>query len=103
MAKITQSIASGAQVPTTGAPLGGGLLVGIYFPAWNKTANAALEASLDNSTFAPILQEDGTDLVVVPDDTACYIQIDPPIKAEFFRVNADVNQGAARTLTLYTI
>lgn len=105
MAVITATIADGGTSPAEGANIGGGLIVALYvFTGAEKTTSWALQYSPDEgTTWDPIQEEDGTDIVIVPETTGSMHILNPPIRAPFFRLVADTAQTGAVNYEIHTV
>jgi hypothetical protein len=99
-------IPSGAQIPASGAgaSAGGGLIVAIDSPASLAGTTYDCEYSRDQgTTWIPVKNESGTARQITLAATAGLTQIDPPIRADLFRLNSDTNETADRTFYVHVI
>lgn len=103
----TATIANGESL--SGA-IGLGLerVYAIQMPSAWTAGNLTFQASYDNSTFADVYQDDGTELTVTA-AASRFIVLDPvqflgirAIKVRSGTSGSPVNQGAARSLQLVT-
>jgi hypothetical protein len=98
------TIASGAQVPASNgyAACGGGLICAIESPA--SLAGTTYDCEYYNgSAWVAVKDEAGTARQITLSATAGFTQIDPPIRADRFRLNSDTNETADRTFQVHTI
>jgi len=105
MATITNSIAVGAQIPTSGDAVGGGMIVAVYLGAGGDGTTYSLEYSPDGgTTWDPITDEAGTAIELTYVSGGAIHQINPPIRAPLFRVNSDTNEAdAALSYEVHTV
>jgi gamma-glutamyltranspeptidase len=101
---LTNSIAVGAQIPTAGTNIGGGLIVAIDLGAGGNSTNYDLEYSRDGgTTWGAVCDEAGTAIQLVYTANKMY-QINPPVRAPFFRLNGDANEAdAVFTYYIHTV
>ena len=102
----SMTIPSGAQVPASGAGVaaGGGLIAAIDSPASLAGTAYDCEYSRDGgTTWIAIKSEAGVARQLTLAATAGLTQIDPPIRADLFRLNSDVNETADRTFYVHVI
>ena len=106
MAKISQILPNGAQIPAggLGANIGGGMLVAVYMPASMAGTTYDIEYSPDEgTTWDPVTDEAGTQIQITYLAGGAMFQINPPIRAPYIRINSDTNETAARTIELHTV
>ena len=98
MAILTDTIPVGAQIPAggLGLNLGGGLIVGVYIPTDADGVTYDLEYSPDDgTTWDPISDEAGTALQLTFVSGGALHQINPPVRAPYFRLNGGTNEADA--------
>lgn len=99
------TIANGASL-SSGTFLGNGVVVGILLPSAWTTADLTFQASLDNTTFADMYNDDDTEYTVqaaasrfVPVKATTWAGV-MFVKVRSGTSGAAVNQGGARTIKL---
>ena len=104
MAILSNSIPVGAQVPANPDVIGGGLIVAVHIGAGGNSTDYFLEASEDGgTTWGPVTDEAGAALKVVYSSYQT-AQINPPVRAPFFRLNGDTNEAdAALVYKVHTV
>lgn len=100
------TIPSGAQVPAAAnkcAASGGGLIAGIDVPPSiaGTTYDCEFYSDLD-SAWKGIVNEAGTARQLTL-TASTFVQIDPPIRADLFRLNSDVNETGDRVFGVHII
>lgn len=100
MAKISNTIPVGAQVPVSPDAVGGGMIVAIYLGVGGDGTTYSLEYSYDGgTTWDPITDEAGTAIELTYQTGGALHQINPPIRAPWFRINSDTNEADAALVT----
>ena len=105
MAIYENSIPVGAQVPTAGDNIGGGLIAAVYMGAGGDGTTYDIEYSPDSgTTWDPVTDEAGTAIQITYVSGGAMHQINPPIRAPFVRINSDTNEAdAALEYELHTV
>lgn len=87
MAILTNEILVAAQTPASPDVVGGGLIVAVWLGTGGNGVTYALEASQDEgTTWYPVGDEGGTAIVITYVAGGQMAQINPPVRAPFFRL-----------------
>ena len=80
------------------------MIVAIYIPALAAGTNYDLEYSTDGGTvWDPCTDEAGTILQITYLAGGMMAQINPPVRAPYFRLNSDTNETAITTYEVHTV